>query len=85
MGADNKKILEEINKYCSPNSLLILDKHGVLRRLVCPFKVRVIIENPIQRKGLEVYVLAVKISDELLLLYLIDKTLFPYYLFAIIL
>jgi len=82
--ADNKTILEEINKYCSPNSLLIIDRNGVLRRLVCPFRVIVIVETQVQRKGQEVYVQAVKISDDLILLYLIGKTLFPYYLFAII-
>lgn len=85
MADNNKTVLEEINKYCSPNSLLIIDKNGVLRRLVCPFKVRVIIDTKEKNKGQEVYVLAVKISDELILLYLVDKTLYPYYFFIIIL
>ena len=82
---DNKRLLEEINKFCSPNSLLIIDKQGVLRRLICPFKVRVIIDTQVEKKGQEVYVLAVKISDELILLYLVDRTLYPYYFFIIIL
>ncbi len=82
---DKKTLLEGINRYCSPNSILIIDKHGVLRRLVCPFKVVVIIENQVEKKGNIVFVEAVKISDDLFLLYLIGKTLYPYYLFAIVL
>ena len=83
--ANNKTILEDLDKYCSPNSILIIDKQGILRKLICPFKVYIIIETQGWKKGQQVYVQAVKISDTLILLYLIGKTLYPYYLLAIIL
>lgn len=83
--ADNKTILEEINKYCSPNSLLILDKHGVLRRLLCPFRVKVKPDTLIFPNKDICLVEAVKINDDLLLLYVIMHKAYPYYYFIIIL
>jgi Fe-S cluster assembly ATPase SufC len=80
----NKKIIEEINKYCRSDSILIITKEGKLLRLNCPFYVIVIYGSQVYKKGEKVSVEAVKISDELQLLYLIEKILFPYYLFAII-
>ena len=82
--ADNKKIIEEISRYCLPNSILIIDGKGRLRRLYCPFKVRVIKHIHYLRINDTVDVLAVKISSDLVLLYVVQQLAYPYYYFIII-
>jgi len=82
--ADNKRIIDEINRYCLPNSMLIIDHKGILRRLYCPFKVKVIRHIHYLRMNDIVDVLAVKISSDLLLLYVIHQLAYPYYYFVII-
>ena len=82
--ADNKRIIEEINRYCQPNSLLIIDRKGILRRLYCPFKVKVISHIHYLRMNDVVDVLAVKISSDLVLLYVIQQLAYPYFYFIII-
>jgi len=82
--ADNKRIIEEINKYCQSNSILIIDAKGRLRRLYCPFKVRVIKHIHYLRINDTVDVLAVKISPDLVLLYVVNQLAYPYYCFIIL-
>ena len=82
--ADNKRIIEEINRYCQPNSLLIIDSYGILRRLYCPFKVKVIHHVHYLTINEIVDVLAVKISSDLVMLYVVQQLAYPYYYFVII-
>jgi hypothetical protein len=81
---ENHRTLKEINRYCSPHSLLIIDRKGVLRRLYCPFKVRAIADVYVYKEGDTLDVIAVKVSEELLLLYIIRHKAYPYYNFRII-
>jgi hypothetical protein len=81
---NNRKTLEEINRYCSPNSILIIDRSGKLKRLVCPFAVMTLPFFPVSTiKGVTM-VDAVKLSQDLLMVYRVDKVLYPYYYFIII-
>jgi len=80
----NRKTIDEINKCCSPNNILIIGKDGILRRLYCPFKVRIIIVTQVYQKNQVVFVEAVRISDDLLMLYVIKKFAIPFYYFAIL-
>jgi hypothetical protein len=82
---DNKRILAAINEVCTPDSLLIIDKKGRLRRLYCPFKVITIYSFSFYSKNTLVEVVAVKVTPDLLLVYVIGQVAYPYYLFKIIL
>ncbi len=82
--ANNKRIIDEINRFCLPNSLLIIDSSGMLRRLFCPFKVKVIRHIHYLRMNDIVDVLAVKISSDLVLLYVVNQLAYPYSYFIII-
>jgi hypothetical protein len=82
--ADNKKTIDDINRYCFPNSILVIDSKGRLRRLYCPFKVKVIKHIHYLRINDTVDVLAVKISSDLVLLYVVNQLAYPYYCFIIL-
>lgn len=79
----NEVIIADINRHCKPNSILIIDAKGTLRRLNCPFKVIVIASVHQFRSNDVVDVVAVRLSSELLLLYVIRQTAYPYFLFQI--
>lgn len=83
--AYNKRLIDEINKYCSPFSILIIGKDGVLKRIVCPFNVVVIHDTSVYKKKQIVAVEAVRLSENLIMLYIIKNIAFPYYYFIIIL
>ncbi len=82
---DNKQLLAAINEHCSPDTLLILDKTGKLIRLYCPFKVMTIYSFSIYSANKVVEVLAVKVTPDLLMVYVVRQVAYPYYLFRIIL
>lgn len=85
MMAGNNKIIAELNNYCEPNSLLVIDKDGKLRRLYCPFKVITLCTFHIYSSNVTLQVSAVKITLELLLVYVVEGVAYPYYLFKIVL
>ena len=80
----NDALIAAINKYCHPNSILIIDARGKLLRLYCPFKVMVIADIHYYKSEEIVDVMAVKISDELVMLYVIRQIAYPYYFFIIL-
>jgi hypothetical protein len=82
---DNKRILAAINEHCRPDSLLIIDKTGKLRRLYCPFKVITNYTFSLYKVGRIVDVQAVKITPDLLMVYVVGQVAYPYYLFRVIL
>lgn len=83
--SDKKRLIEDINKYCSPFSILIIGKDGVLKRIVCPFNVVTIHDTQVVKKDQIVAVEAVRLSEDLIMLYIIRKLAFPYSYFIIIL
>jgi hypothetical protein len=77
--------LKEIDKICSPYSILVIKANGELIRLDCPFTVVVIVA--IDNLGLNqtVKVLQVKVDRHLILVYIINSRAYHYYHFAILL
>ena len=76
--------LKEISKYCSIDSVLVIDKYGELRRIYCPFKVLCIKDIDRFKKGDILIVSAVKMSKNLFLVYIISNRGYYYYSFTIL-
>ncbi len=81
---ERKRYIQEIFKFCTTDSILVIDKKGHLTRLRCPFAVLVIVEVPPLKKGQEKAVIAVKLADNLLDVYIIERKAFYHYNFRII-
>lgn len=81
---DKQKIIDDINQYCSPSSLLIINSEGKLIRLYCSFNVMVLKDFHVFTEGEIKQVDAVKISNDLIMMYVIHRVAYPYYLFIII-
>ena len=81
--ADNKRILQDLNLYCSPNSILVITIKGKLLKLTCPFTVEPRMNLHILKVEEKYQVSAVRLSDDLQMMYLIGKTLYPFQYFRI--
>lgn len=81
----SSKELSEIEKYCSPVSLLIVNANGELLRLNCPFQVIVLLEVGTLMTNSTAIVTEVKVDSKLILVYIINKQGYYYYNFSIIL
>jgi hypothetical protein len=68
---DNEKYLEELLKWVSSDSLLVIDEKGELRRIYCPFKVICLVNFPDITKGQNVSVDAIKMTVEIKEVYII--------------
>ena len=80
----HKAYIKELFKYVKTDSVLIINAVGHLERLWCPFKVLVIVDvHPLQ-KGQEKAVVAVKIAENLVDVYVIEDKAFYHYNFIII-
>jgi len=75
------KLLDDINKYTSSDSLLVHTKSKGLMRLYCPFTVTVIQSVDSFMVGDTVEVVKVKVSPDLRLVYILDnnKGYYHYY------
>jgi len=81
---DNEKILEEIRRLCDPYSLLVI--HGnTLKKVTCPFRVRVLADVTGWKAGDEKWVERVMVTRDLKDVYLIGGTGYYFYLFQILL
>ena len=80
----NKNQLAEILKYCSPKVIYVVTFNNLLKRILCPFPVRVL--NPVGklRKGEIVFVDEVKVTMELKTIFIIKDSAYHYYHFDII-
>ena len=76
--------IKDIFRYCKADSILIINAVGHLERLWCPFKVLVIVDVHPLKKGQEKAVIAVKVADNLVDVYIIDEKAFYHYNFIII-
>ena len=81
---ERKRYIQEIFKYCTTDSILVIDQNGRLIRLRCPFIVLVIIDVPPLKKGQEKAVIAVKIAENLVDVYIIEEKAFYHYNFKVI-
>lgn len=80
----NKKQLAEILKYCSPKIIYVVTWNNLFKRILCPFKVRVL--NPVGglKKGEILWVDEVKVTMELKTIFIIKSNAYHYYHFDII-
>ena len=79
----NKDELTEINRYCSPYSLLVLTPKKLVR-LYCPFKVKAMYNSNGINKGEEYQVGKVQIQTNRKIIYIINGSAYIYSLFRII-
>jgi hypothetical protein len=80
---DKDKYLQELLKWVSSDSLLVVDKSGNIRRIYCPFKVICLVNFPAIMKGQKVSVEAVKLTLEIREVYYIKGTAYHIAFFMI--
>ena len=81
---EKKKYIEEVFKYCKIDSILVINKHGHLERLECPFEVVVITNVGELTKGLICLVSAVKINLSLIDVYIIRNKAYYFFNFRVL-
>jgi hypothetical protein len=81
---DNTKYIEEISKYCDPFSILVIVEQGKLLRIYCPFTVLTIRSVGNYKKGDIAQVQAVKITPDLMHVYLIEGKAYLFCFFRIL-
>lgn len=79
-----KKELAELLKYSSSREIYVITWNNILKRLFCPFKVRVLQDVGLLKRGQIVLVSEVKVTLELKTVYIIDKEAYYYNYFEII-
>ncbi|MNT61469.1 hypothetical protein D3C72_1991180 [compost metagenome] len=79
-----KKVLAEQLKYSLPNELWVITWNNILKRLFCPFEVKVLQDIGTLKKGQIVLVDEVKVTIELKTVYIIDNDAYYYFYFEII-
>ena len=80
---DREKYLQELLKWVSSDSLLVIDESGNLRRIYCPFKVICLVNFPDIIKGEKVSVDAIKLTVEVKEVYIIRGTAYYIVFFMI--
>jgi hypothetical protein len=80
-----EEYLKELLKWVSSESLLVIDKSGVLRRLYCPFSVVCLVTFPDISEGEKVSVDAIKLTVEVKEVFIIKGTAYYIIYFNIIL
>jgi Fe-S cluster assembly ATPase SufC len=78
-----KKELAELLKYSNSQEIFVVTHYGVLIRLFCPIKVRVLTDIGILKRGQIVLVNEIKVTIELKTVYIIDNEAYYYYHFNI--
>lgn len=76
--------LVELLKYSSPKELYVITWNNLLKILFCPFKVQVLNSVGQLKKGRLVWVEEVKITRELVTVYVIKGEAYYYYYFEIV-
>ena len=79
-----KKELAELLKYSSPREIYVITWNNVLKRLFCPFRVKVLQDIGTLKKGQIVLVQEIKITLELKTVFIIKNEAFYYYHFDIL-
>ncbi len=79
----NERYIKDLFKLVGTDCILIVDQQGSLRRLLCPFNVLVIGCHPL-KEGQVKDVIAVKISPDLVDVYIIEAKAYYHYNFQIV-
>jgi hypothetical protein len=74
MSMSKEEYLKELLKWVSTDSLLVVDKDSVLRRLYCPFSAVCLVTFPDIAEGEKVYVDAIKLTVEVKEVFIIKGT-----------
>jgi len=80
----NRNQLAELLKYCSPKVLYVVTCNNILKKIFCPFQVRVLNDIGELSKNQIVWVEQVKVTPELKTIFIIDGNAYHYYHFDII-
>ncbi len=79
-----EEIIKELLKWVSSDSLLVIDKNGLLRRIYCPFKVICLVTFPEIKQWEKVSVDAVKLTVEVKEVFIIKGIAYYIIFFKII-
>lgn len=71
--------LSELLKYSSPREIYVITHYGVLIRLFCPFRVKVLQNIGALKSGQTVLVDEIKVTLELKTVYIINNEAYYYY------
>ncbi len=80
----NDKELAELLKYSSSKELYVVTWNNILKLLFCPFKVKANRNIGMLKKGQEIMVDEVKVTQELQTVYIIKNVAYYYYHFDIV-
>ncbi len=80
----NKRILAELLKHCSPKVLYVVTWNNLLKKLFCPFKVKVLNDIGDLKKGQLVDVDEIKVTEEFKTVFMINGKGYYYYHFDIL-
>ena len=80
----NDKELAELLKYSSSKELYVVTWNNMLKLLFCPFKVKANRNIGMIKKGQEIMVDEVKVTQELQTVYIIKNVVYYYYHFDIV-
>lgn len=80
-----EEYLKELLKWVSSDSMLVIDKSGILRRIYCPFKAVCLVTFPDIKQGEKVSVDAVKLTVEVKEVFIIKGTAYYIIYFNILL
>jgi hypothetical protein len=79
-----EEYLNELLRWVSSDSLLVVDSNGDLRRIFCPFKAISLVDFPSINKGEKVSVDAIKLTVEIREVYVIKEVAYYIAYFTII-
>jgi len=79
-----EEFLKELLKWVSSDSILVIDKKDLLRRIYCPFKAICLVDFPDISKGEKVFVDAVKLTVEIREVFIVKGTAYYIIYFNII-
>ena len=81
---ERRKYIKEVYELCGIDSILVISHKGQLERINCPFVVVAIRDIGELEKGLKYAVLAVKLSPELIDVYIVKLKAYYYFNFRLI-
>jgi len=81
---ERKKYIKEVYELCGIDSVLIINHKGQLERLYCPFVVVAIRDIGDLKKGLKYGVIAVKLSPELIDVYIVKLKAYYHFNFRLL-
>jgi hypothetical protein len=79
-----KKEMAELLKYSSPREIYVITYNNILKRLFCPFRVKVLQDIGALKRGQIVLVNEVKVTLEIKTVFMINGQAYYYYHFDII-